>query len=167
MDEKNLVVRASCGDKAAFAALYTRYKNDLYRYAFFKLGNEDDARDAVSSCIIAAYEGIYSLRNASAFKTWIFRILYRSCCRLIREQRMRNDRADTAELDRLAAPDHALSVEMKEAFGILSDEDRDIVLLSAVAGYNSREIAAMTGLKAATVRSRLSRALAKMKQFLE
>lgn len=167
MDEKNLVIRASCGDKNAFAALYTRYKDELYRYAYFKLGNDEDARDAVSSCVIAAYEGIYSLRTASAFKSWIFRILYRSCCRLIEEQRLRRDRADVSELDRLTAPDAHLSPELKEAFGILSDEDRDIVLLSALAGYNSREIAAMTGLKPSTVRSRLSRALAKMKQFLE
>lgn len=167
MEEKMLVTRASRGDKDAFAALYTRYQDDLYRYAFFKLGNEEDARDAVSSCIVAAYEGIYGLRTASAFKAWIFRILYRSCCRVIEEQRFRNHRADTAELDKLSAPDSTLSPELKEAFGILSGEDRDIVLLSAVAGYNSREIAVMTGLKSSTVRSRLSRALAKMKQFLE
>lgn len=167
MDEKILVIKASGGDKNAFAALYTRYKDDLYRYAYFKLGNMEDARDAVSSCIVAAYEGIYALRSASAFKTWIFRILYRSCCGIIKEQRFDRYRADTAQLDRLAAPVNTLSPELKEAFGILSDEDRDIVLLSAVAGYNSREIAGMTGMKPATVRSRLSRALAKMKQFLE
>ena len=167
MDEKILITRASSGDKDAFAALYTRYKDELYRYAFFKLGNEEDARDAVSSCIVAAYESIYSLRSASAFRAWIFRILYRSCCRVIRDQSIRNNRADTEELDQIAAPVSSLSPEIKEAFGILSNEDRDIVLLSAVAGYNSREIAVMTGMKSSTVRSRLKRALAKMKQFLE
>ena len=167
MDERALVLRASSGDKEAFAALYTRYKDDLYRYAYFKLGNDEDARDAVSSCIVAAYEGIYTLRSAAAFKTWIFRILYRTCCKLIAQQSMSRNRADTAELDRLTAPDTSLSPELKEAFGILSPIDRDIVLLSAVAGYNSSEIALMTGFKPTTVRSRLARALAKMKQFLE
>lgn len=167
MDEKLLVRQAAGGDKDAFAALYMRYKDDLYRYAYFRLGNADDAHDAVSSCIVAAYEGIYGLRAAAAFKTWVFRILYRACCTLIAEQRERNSRADADELDRLPAEASALSPELKEAFGVLIPEDRDIVLLSAVAGYNSREIASMTGLKPATVRSRLSRALAKMKQFLE
>lgn len=167
MDERALVLRASSGDKEAFASLYTCYKDELYRYAYFKLGNDEDARDAVSSCIVAAYEGIYTLRSAAAFKTWIFRILYRSCCKLIKEQSAGINRADTAELERLEAPETALSPELKEAFGILSPIDRDIVLLSAVAGYNSGEIALMTGFKPPTVRSRLSRALAKMKQFLE
>ena len=167
MDEKNLVKRASGGDKEAFAALYTLYKDDLYRYAYFKLGNEEDAHDAVSSCIIAAYEGIYGLRSASAFKTWIFRILYYSCCKMITQQREQNLRADTEELNKLPAQQEGLSPELSEAFDILTNEDRDIVLLSVLAGYNSREIAAMFGLKPSTVRSRLSRALAKMKQFLE
>lgn len=167
MDEKKLIIKASAGDKDAFAALYMRCRDDLYRYAYFRLGNEEDARDAVSACIISAYESIGALRNAGAFKAWIFRILYRCCCKLIASQSEMKRRADTAELRRLAAPEEHLSPELKEAFDILNPFDRDLVLLSVLAGYNSREIAAMTGLKPSTVRSRLSRALTKMKQFLE
>lgn len=167
MDEKTLVMRASGGDKEAFAALYMRCKDDLYRYAFFKLGNGEDARDAVASCIASAYEGIGALRSASAFKPWIFRILYRCCCRLMAEQSERRSYADLSELDRLPAREDSFSPELKEAFGVLSAEDSDIVLLSAVAGYNSAEIGAITGLKPSTVRSRLKRALAKMREFWE
>lgn len=168
MDEKLLVQKASGGDKEAFAALYMHCRDDLYRYAYFRLGNEEDARDAVSSCIVEAYEGIYGLRNAAAFRPWIFRILYRCCCRLMTEQSLnRNNRADTVELRKLPADDNSISPEIKEAFGVLNTCDRDIVLLSVIGGYNSFEIAAMTGLNPSTVRSRLKRALAKMKQFLE
>lgn len=167
MDEKNLVIGAAGGDKEAFAALYMMYKDDLYRYAFFKLGNEEDARDAVSSCITAAFEGVGSLRSAGAFRSWIFRILYRCCLSFITEQNVRNERADVSELERLPSRENGISPELKEAFGILNPQDRDIVLLSALGGYNSREIASISGLKPATVRSRLARALAKMKQFLE
>lgn len=168
MDEKLLVQKASGGDKEAFAALYMRYRDDLYRYAYFRLGNEEDARDAVSACIVEAYEGIYALRNAAAFRPWIFRILYRCCCRLMTEQnRSRNNLVDIDELRDLPAENNSVSPEVKEAFGVLNTCDRDIVLLSVIGGYNSREIAAMIGLNPSTVRSRLKRALAKMKQFLE
>lgn len=166
MEEKMLVTRAAGGDREAFAALYTRYKDDLYRYAYFQLGQPEDARDAVSACIVAAYERIYTLRSAIAFKNWIFRILYRCCCKLIAEQSEQRRRADVEELNQLPAENDTISPELKEAFGILTDEDRNIVLLSVIAGYNSAEIAVITGLKAATVRSRLSRALRKMKEFL-
>ena len=167
MNEKSLVVSAVSGDKEAFAALYMIYKDDLYRYAYFKLGNTEDARDAVSSCIAAAYGSIGSLRLTGAFRSWIFRILYRCCLALVTDQHRMNDRADVSELDRLPAEDDSLSPELKEAFDILDPQDRDIVLLSALGGYNSREISAIMGLKPATVRSRLSRALTKMRQFLE
>ena len=85
----------------------------------------------------------------------------------ITEQNVRNERADVSELERLPSRENGISPELKEAFGILNPQDRDIVLLSALGGYNSREIASLSGLKPATVRSRLARALAKMKQFLE
>ncbi len=168
MDEKVLVQRAVTGDKEAFAGLYTRYKDGLYRYAFFKLGNDSDAQDAVSACIVEAYANIGKLKNARTFSAWIFKILYRCCCAYVRDQIEQNSRSDMEVLERVPVEDERLmSVEVREALGQLDTADRDIVLLSAVAGYNSREIAALTGLKAATVRSRLSRSLAKMRAFLE
>ena len=168
MDEKTLVQRAVNGDKEAFAGLYTHYKDSLYRYAFFKLADESDAQDALSDCIVAAYRSIGSLKTAENFKAWIFRILYRCCCAYVKTQIEQNARADIGVLERTPADDSALlSVEVKEALGVLDPADRDIVLLSAVAGYNSREIASLTGMKAATIRSRLSRALKKMRTFLE
>ena len=167
MNEKNLVKSASAGDKEAFALLYERYKDELYRYAYFRLGDPDDAHDAVSMCIVSAYESIYSLRSAAAFKAWIFKILYYACCKLTLQQSEMRSRADISELERIPDENTALSPELNEAFGVLDLLDKDIVLLSVIAGYNSREIAAMTGIKSNTVRSRLSRALAKMKHFLE
>lgn len=168
MDEKILVQRAVTGDKEAFAGLYTRYKDGLYRYAYFKLGNDADAQDALSDCIVAAYRSIGSLKNAATFSAWIFRILYRCCCSYVKDQIEQNSRADISVLERVPTDDERLlSVEVREALDQLDAEDRDIILLSAVAGYNSREIAAVTGIKANTVRSRLSRGLKKMRTFLE
>lgn len=61
---------------------------------------------------------------------------------------------------------NTVSVELREALATLSEEEKDIVLLSAVAGYSSKEIGQITKLKPATVRSKLSRSLAKMREFL-
>lgn len=168
MDERMMIARAVGGDKDAFAALYMQYRDSLYRYAYFRLGNDTYAEDAVSSCIVAAYENIRSLRSEYAFRAWIFRILYRVCCELIHELAAANERESEEALDRLPYHDgERLSPELSEAFGVLSGEDREIVLLSVVAGYTSSEIAAMISVKPSTVRSRLKRGLAKMRKFLE
>ena len=166
MDEKNLVKKARAGDKQAFAALYIRCKDSLYRYAYYKLRSAEDAKDAVAECIAQAYMGIGSIRDEKAFSAWLFRILYRECCAVIRKRaQMTFAEADD---NQLVTPDNTyIRSELSEALDSLGTEDRDIVLLSAVAGYNSREIAEMFRMNPATVRSRLSRALSKMRQQLE
>ena len=58
-------------------------------------------------------------------------------------------------------------IALKEALAILTHEEREIVILSTVEDYKSHEIAQMLGIKAVTVRSKLKRALKKMRDFLE
>ena len=75
MNQNELIKAARTGDKNAFAELYIKYKDSMYRYAYFKLENEQDALDAVSSCIVEAYTGITSVKNEKAFSSWLFKIL--------------------------------------------------------------------------------------------
>ena len=165
MDERDFVKRARHGDKNAFAKLYMMYRDRLYRYAYFKLGDEEDARDAVSDCVVEAFSSIGSLRNEKAFCAWLFRILYRRCSALIKEQIAGKEREDIDNIDISSDTAEFRSAELKEALARLSEEDRDIVLLATVSGYSSREIGQMLGMKPATVRSRLSRSLQKMRDF--
>lgn len=162
-----VVSRARAGDKQAFAQLYVQHKDRLYRYAYFQLGNAQDAQDAVSDCVVEAYSGIAQLKNEQAFAAWIFRILYRVCCGALSRQISRREMENIDERHDLSREEAHLAPELEEALAILTPEDKSIVLLSVVAGYKTREIADMLHLNHATVRSRLSRALAKMKSFLE
>ncbi len=167
MSGDNVIQMAVNGDKLAFAKLYSRYKDRLYRYAYFKLGNDTDAQDAVADCIVCAYQSIGILKNDKAFDAWIFKILYRSCCAIIKRQIELKNTGNLDDRENLTFEEPGFeSVELKDALKELNETDRDIVLLSAVAGFNSREIGRLLGLKPNTVRSRLSRALAKMKAFL-
>lgn len=165
--DNSIIKRAMGGDKDAFAKLYIEYKDKLYRYAFFKLGNRDDAMDAVSGCITSAYLSIGTLRSEKAFSSWLFKILYRECCAILRQKTVERDNIDYQSLELEAEGNGLLSVELKEALDSLYYEERDIVLLSVIGGYNSKEIAEILNMKPGTVRSKLSRALAKMRSILE
>lgn len=162
-----VVSRARAGDKQAFAQLYEQHKDKLYRYAYFQLGNAQDAQDAVSDCMVEAYSGIAQLKSEKAFGSWIFQILYRVCCKALNKKINRREMENIDERPALTLEEPHLAPELEEALAILKPEDKKIVLLSVVAGYKTREIAEMMHLNHATVRSRLSRALAKMKTFLE
>ena len=75
MEQENLLVKqAQQGDVHAFAQLYESCYRDLYRFALYNLGQEEDARDVVSDTVLAAFEGIGKLRSTEAFRGWIFQI---------------------------------------------------------------------------------------------
>ena len=172
MNEK-LINEAIAGSKEAFCSLYGEYKDRLYRYALYRLGDPTDAEDAVSDCVLAAWQRIGSLRSEKAFGSWIFRILSNcflsNCCASkIKEMistRENLERIYNAGPGNITVPP-SLSTELAEALAQLGDDERDIVLLSIIGGLSSTEIASMTDLAPGSVRSKLSRSLAKMREFL-
>ena len=86
MNELELVKASIEGSRDAFCDLYEIYRVRLYRYAYYRLRDRDDAEDAVSSCVLSAWEQIGKLKDPEAFSTWIFRILNGSCVRAIKAQ---------------------------------------------------------------------------------
>lgn len=170
MEEKQLVKNAVNGDKDAFCKLYESYRDRLYRYAFYRLGNQEDAEDAVSSCVLSAYQQISKLKNEKAFSSWIFRILCASCNAVIKSQieRRNTESIDNCENFLTTDLDKAVEkTEVQEALQILSDSEKEIVLLSVVAGFSSKEIARVMDMTSGAVRSKQSRSLKKMRVFLE
>ena len=170
MEEKELILQAKAGDKNAFCALYGAYKNRLYRYAFYKLQNEEDAKDAVEDCVLSAFTQIGQLKKPEAFSGWLFRILYCCCSSIIKEQARQRKNDSLDDMENALSSDFTSEIEkteLQQALGILKDSERDIVLLSVIGGFNSKEIGRMTDMTSGAVRSSLSRSLKKMKNFLE
>ena len=170
MEQENLLVKqAQQGDVHAFAQLYECCYRDLYRFALYNLGQEEDARDVVSDTVLAAFEGIGRLRSTEAFRGWIFQILLNQC-RKRRRQYMHKTEELTEELkERLpdAQMDPCESMDVRRAFQTLPEEDRMIVSLSVLGGYSSGEIGALLHRNANIVRSRLSRSMRRMQVLLE
>ena len=173
MNEK-LVNEAIAGSKEAFCSLYGEYKDGLYRYALYRLGDPAEAEDAVSDCVLAAWQSIGSLRSSRAFGSWIYRILSNCCATRIKQMISSRDNLERVYNEgpgssggRSSAEDPAsLSAELSEALAILKDDEREVVLLSVIGGLTSTEVSDQTGLTPGAVRSKLSRSLAKMREFL-
>ncbi len=170
MDELKWIKLARQGDKTAFCNLYDRYKDRLYRYAFYRLRNASDAEDAVSECVLSAWKQMGNLREAEAFPAWIFRILSACCNRLIKQQISTKGWVSLEEVPQeiQAGTESAEQrLILQDALGSLSEEERNMVLLSVVAGLKSNEIASITNLTAGSVRSSLSRSMKKMRIYME
>lgn len=165
-----LAKRARDGEARAFGELYSKFSGEMYRYALYSLGSVEAAQDAVQDTALEAWKSINKLRNEEAAKAWFFKILSHCCKHLQREKYS----ADIASLDlseEVCANDSGdnilLGLDLLRLINKLTQEEKDIVLLSAVCGCNSKEIAKITAMPAATVRSKLSRSLKKLRSELE
>lgn len=161
-----IVKRAVNGDDEAFKILYEDLYKDMYRIAYYKLQNREDAEDVVSEAVFDMYKGISKLKDLSAYRAWAMKILSVKCNLKLKEYCL-NRTEDIEEVDLQSAYDvekeTVLRTDMMEALNILSEEEKTIVLCSAVAGMTSDEISEVTNLKSGTIRSKLSRALEKLK----
>lgn len=74
MTQAERVRQAQAGDVDAFCALYTAYQQKLFHYAYYKLGNVQDAEDVVQDCMLTAFEQLGMLKKPEAFGSWLFSI---------------------------------------------------------------------------------------------
>ncbi|MCD7774946.1 MAG: RNA polymerase sigma factor [Clostridiales bacterium] len=170
-DLDNLILEAQGGNGRAFADVYSFYANDLYRFALYFTGNSADAEDCVQEAVLLSFKNITSLKKPSAFKSWMFKILANVCKTKLSVPADRLYAVPIHEISDTAADknqsDMVLSAELSDALNSLAFEEKQIVLLSVIGRYKSREIAEILDLQAGTVRSKLSRSLTKLRDILQ
>jgi len=152
-------------DANTFSKMYESIYKDLYRFAFYMMKHAQDAEDAVSESVISAYENIRKLNNEKAFKSWMFTILANKCKKKL--MNITNKELPLESYEAKTEQDMGISVDIKKAFLILTEEERLIIALSVFGGYTSNEIGTMQKINASTVRSKRKRAFEKMSYVLE
>jgi len=181
MDEKVLIDAARRGDVGSFNQLVLSYQSMAYNVAYRILGDRDAATDAAQDAFLSAFKAIGKFRGGS-FKAWILRIVTNACY----DQLRLKQRRPTASLDALlvveptpiqfltdpgeSPEEYALRQELSRVIqvgiGTLPPEQRVALVLSDVQGLSYQEIAETTGVSLGTVKSRLSRARGKLRDFL-
>lgn len=135
----------------------------LFRVSFAILRNRADCEDAAQNAVLKAYRNLSSLKDKKLFRTWLVRILKNECFDLLKRRRPTVAYADQPELRyEMAVPD----LDLNRAFDALTPEERLTVTLFYYEGYKTAEIAALTDVSEAAVRSRLFRARAALKSRL-
>ena len=155
---------SNSANPSEFAALYKEVYQDMYKFALYTLGHRQDAEDVVSDAVMDGYRGFSGLRQKESFRPWIFKILSVKCKRKLKEYVHK-----TAELpqDLFTESTMEQDFQVRQAFLRLSEEERLIISMHIFGGYSSRETGRLLKLNDNTVRSKESRALEKMRGWLE
>lgn len=169
------VQNAINNDKIAFEKLYRDINMDLYKMALYMLGDSEIASEVVSDTVIDALVGITKLKDVTRFESWILKILTNKCKRKMKEKYNRfsvfnpnaQDFDDNISQVSSQERDFDTKTDVQIALSKLKQKDRMIVTLCVVEGYKSHEVAAIMSMNPSTIRSRLNRSLAKMREYLE
>lgn len=162
-------------DKIAFESLYRDINTDLCKMALYMLGNNQIAEEIVSETVLDALIGITKLKDETRFEAWILKILTNKCKRRMREKYHKfsvfNPNAqefdDSLNQQLCQEKDIDATTDVQIVLSKLQPKDRMIVTLCVVEGYKSHEVADVLSMNPTTVRSRLNRSLAKMREYLE
>ncbi|MDM7915764.1 MAG: RNA polymerase sigma factor [Candidatus Eisenbacteria bacterium] len=170
MTDEQLVVLTQQGNSHAFNSLTARWQDSVYRFAYRNLGNPEDARDVCQEALLKAYQNIERLREGAKFRAWVHHIALNLCRDRYRSAAGRTEtlpyEEEGIESFRLGAggredgaasrADRAgLFHAIENALHALPIEQRSAILLREYHGFTSEEIADITGVPSATVRSRI------------
>ncbi|MBQ8057855.1 MAG: sigma-70 family RNA polymerase sigma factor [Ruminococcus sp.] len=149
-----------------FEQLVRASTDTLYRVSMSMLKNEHDAQDAVSEAILKAYENLHKLRKEEYFKTWLVRILINECKLILRKSDRIISNANEKIPEITSRDNPYLSVEVGEAINSLPEKIRLVIVMFYVEDYSIKDIKRVLNIPEGTVKSRLSKGRALLKEQL-
>jgi RNA polymerase sigma factor (sigma-70 family) len=175
LEDAELIERARSGEVAAYAELVRRYQDVAVRTAHV-ISPDGDAEDAAQEAFIKAYRALPRFRLGSPFRPWILQIVANEARNRRRSAGRRAGLALRAAEDRPSddaapSPESAvLAHERQEALlaavNALRDEDREVIGARYFLELSEAETAEALGIPRGTVKSRLSRALERLRQVV-
>jgi RNA polymerase sigma-70 factor, ECF subfamily len=157
------------GDRYAFEELFYRHQRQLYRLAQLTSRNPDDAADALQDAMLSAHRKAPTFRHDAAVSSWLYRIVVNASLDRLRRNKSHPTTALLDDACHVGDPtprvDTAIMVE--RALMRLPVEQRAAVVAVDMQGYSVAETARMLGVPEGTVKSRCSRARAKLAEALE
>jgi RNA polymerase sigma-70 factor, ECF subfamily len=171
-----LVQSAARGDEVAFARLVAEHHASMVRVAWVIADDPDTALDAVQSAWAIAWRRLPDLKEPERVGAWLVAIAANEARGAMRRQRRRrvteiamvgDDRDDLAAPMSEDPASGIAAVDLDRALARLDPDERRLLALRYVAGYDSSDIGRLLGTSSSGVRSRLSRLLDRLRKELE
>ena len=188
VDEAAFVARLVARDEGAFNELVVTYQRRVFALVFRMLGRREEAEDLAQEVFVQVFKAIGNFRGDSKLSTWIYRIAINLCKNRAKYNRVRHageqdeleevaervplGEARRANVGQVERPDEMVAgkqVELIVQRAILQVEDsfRQCLVLRDVEELSYEEIGEITGLPPGTVKSRIFRARAQLKELVE
>jgi RNA polymerase sigma-70 factor (ECF subfamily) len=188
MNESELIAAAKNGDVDSFNRLVLEYQDMAYSVAYRIVGDADIAADATQNAVISAYRKLHQFKG-EYFKAWLMRIVTNACYDELRRLKRRpvasldkieeesdgfdyGDPGESPMMGDVEMPEQAmqqqeLQAAIEDCIQALGETHRGVVVFTDVEGYSYEETAEILDISLGTVKSRLSRARARLRDCLQ
>ena len=177
LEDTELIDRARRGDVSAYEELVRRYRDLALRTATVVAGDMGEAEDAAQEAFVKAYAALGRFRPGAPFRPWLLRIVANEARNRRRSAgrrdglvlRSRGDRRpgfDAAPSPEVAVLDRERRTALLSAVNALRDEDREVIGARYFLDLSEVEMAEALGIPRGTVKSRLSRAIGRLRERL-
>jgi RNA polymerase sigma factor (sigma-70 family) len=160
---------AAAGDEQAFARIVRAHHDDMVRVCFMICGDVDVAGEAAQAAWAIAWRKLEGLRDPERLRPWLVSIAANEARQLIRRRNRRSvvELAVTPPEQMTGDPGHRVGdLDLVNALARLGPEDRTLLALRYVAGFDSFELARATGRSPSGTRARLARLLDRLRSEL-
>ena len=176
LEDAELARRAREGDDGAYEELVKRYGPIAFRVAWLVTRERGEAEDAAQEAFVKAYYALPRFRPDSPFRPWLLKIVANEARNRARSTRRRQGlalrAAAVSDGDAAPSPETAvLAIADREtlvaALNALPPPDREVIGYRFLLGLSESETADVLGVRQGTAKSRLSRAMARLRAVLE
>lgn len=172
--EQQLIQRAQCGDRQAFADLYERYQPAIYNYLYYRIDDPDCAEELTCEVFARMVQNIRRYHNqGQPFLAWLYTIARNLRIDYYRE----NGKAQMVELDEMIlsedqSPAETLEIHLKaeclkKVLPYLTEDQQFVILAKFVEGRDNTEIALLMDKPEGAIKSLQHRALATLRRAIE
>lgn len=172
--EETLIAQAAGGDEAAFAQLFDRYYDRVYRYVYYRLGRSEDADDVTQQVFLQAWRALGRYRQTgSSFVAWLLTIAHNTAINFIRRTKTAHYlEYDLPETRPQSDPEHMAEVRFEQArvrraVLKLTPDQQQVITMRFLEDLDTHEIAAAMGKTEVNVRVIQHRALEQLRRILE
>lgn len=182
IDEKELIRQAKKGDLKAYEDIIGLYEKRVFSTIYYMVKNDNDVEDIAQEVFIKIYKNLNNFKEESSLYTWIYRITVNVCIDELKKRKKVvyiDEKIDTKDGEvELQLPDNSksptdiaedneLKYRLEKCIKKLPESQRMMIILRDIKGFTYMEIAEIMKMNLGTVKSKINRARAALKELLE
>lgn len=169
-EQTDVLASASAGDQIAFRRIIAEHHDDMRRVCAYIAGDLTAAEEATQAAWIIAWKRLRDVHEPSHLRPWLMRVAANEAKQLLRKRRTRARFEVTTDASQEpGGRDPATGVtglDLRQAMSRLDPDDRALLAMRFIAGFDSNELATATGISPSGTRSRIERLLKRLREDL-